>query len=261
MADGKAKRMWALPNAELTVPRSLLMHGAPNDPVTVPCPAYLIEHAKGLVLFDTGCHPKAADDPVGYWGPIANAIQVKYPKEMLLDRQIKALGYKMDDIKYVVVSHLHLDHTGYLHAFPKAKFLIMANELRYAYWPDPDRRAVFIFDDLVPTRNFEWIELDGDLDLFDDGSLHMLKTPGHTPGESSLYVRLPNRKILLVGDTIHLRAQLTTGATMPLDTDPIQAALSIQRVKAIRDMHEATVWISHDPEDWAELPHAPTVIE
>ena len=142
MADGKAKRMWALPNAELTVPRSLLMHGAPNDPVTVPCPAYLIEHAKGLVLFDTGCHPKVADDPVGYWGPIANAIQVKYPKTMLLDKQIQGLGYKMDDIKYVVISHLHLDHTGYMYAFPKAKFLIMANELRYAYWPDPDRRKI-----------------------------------------------------------------------------------------------------------------------
>jgi glyoxylase-like metal-dependent hydrolase (beta-lactamase superfamily II) len=167
----------------------------------------------------------------------------------------------MSDVKYVVISHLHLDHTGYMHAFPNAKFLIMANELRYAYWPDPDRRAVFILDDILPTRNFNWLELDSDFDLFDDGSLVMLKTPGHTPGECSLYVRLANRKILLVGDTIHLRAQIETGATMPLDTDPAQAALSIQRVKAIRDMHEATVWITHDPEDWVELPHAPTAIE
>jgi glyoxylase-like metal-dependent hydrolase (beta-lactamase superfamily II) len=260
MANGTAKRMWALPNAELTVPQSLLMHGGTNDLVTVPCPAYLVEHQKGLVLFDTGCHPKVSDDP-SYWGPMGAALQCKYPKEMLLDRQIQGLGYKMDDIKYVVISHLHLDHTGYMHAFPKAKFLIMANELRYAYWPDPDRRAAFIFDDIVPTRNFDWIELDSDLDMFDDGSLTMLKTPGHTPGECSLYVRLPNRKILLVGDTIHLRAQLDTGATMPLDTDPTQAALSIQRVKALRDLHEATVWISHDPEDWTELPHAPTSIE
>jgi len=219
----------------------------------------LIEHQKGLILFDTGCHPKVSDDPM-YWGPIGAALQCKYPKEMLLDRQIQGLGYKMDDVKYVVISHLHLDHTGYMHAFPNAKFLIMANELRYAYWPDPDRRGVFIFDDIVPTRNFNWIELDSDLDMFDDGSLTMLKTPGHTPGECSLYVRLPNH-ILLVGDTIHLRAQIETGATMPLDTDPTQAALSIQRVKALRDLHEATVWISHDPEDWAELPHAPTPIE
>ena len=57
------------------------------------------------------------------------------------------------------------------------------------------------------------------------------------------------------------RAALEAEATMPLDTDPIQAARSIQRLKAIRDIHEATIWISHDPEDWAELPHAPTAIE
>ena len=260
MPDGKAKRMWALPNAELTVPKSLLMHGAPNDLVTVPSPAYLIEHQKGLVLFDTGCHPEVATNPK-YWGPIADAIKVTYPKEVLLDRQIQGLGYKMSDIKYVVISHLHLDHTGYMHAFPNAKFLIMSKELQYGYWPDPDRRGVFILNDILPTRNFDWVELDADFDLFDDGSLTMLKTPGHTPGECSLYVRLPNRKILLVGDTIHLRDQMTTGATMPLDVDPVQASLSIQRCKAIRDMHEATVWITHDPEDWAELPHAPTAID
>src|SRR3989442_2734864 len=174
MADGKAKRMWALPNAELTVPRSLLMHGAPNDPVTVPCPAYLIEHAKGLVLFDTGCHPKVADDPVGYWGPIANAIQVKYPKTMLLDKQIQGLGYKTDDIKYVVISHLHLDHTGYMYAFPKAKFLIMANELRYAYWPDPDRRGAVVIKFLVPLPKLKLIQRARHPDLFQESSPYIL---------------------------------------------------------------------------------------
>ena len=96
-----------------------------------------------------------------------------------------------------------------------------------------------------PTRAFKWLELDGDFDLFDDGSLHLLKTPGHTPGESSLYVRLPNRKIVLCGDTTHLRAALEAEATMPLDTDPVQATLSIKRLKAIRDMHEATIWITN----------------
>lgn len=93
MPDGKAKRLWALPNAELTIPKSLLMHGAPNDLVTVPSPAYLIEHQKGLVLFDTGCHPEVATNPK-YWGPIADHIKVTYPKEMLLDRQIQGLGYR-----------------------------------------------------------------------------------------------------------------------------------------------------------------------
>ena len=261
MPNGTATKMWALPNATLTVPQSLLAHGGADDLVEIPCPAYLIEHPKGLVLFDTGCHPAAADDPVGHWGPFAEALQINYPKELLLDRQIQALGYKIDDIKYVIVSHLHLDHTGYLHAFPNAKFLIMENELRYAYWPDTHLRDVFVFKDIVPTRNFDWLELQGDFDVFGDSSLHLLKTPGHTPGESSLYVHLPNRSILLVGDTLHLRMQFDTLAGMPLDTDPAQSSLSIQRIKALRDLHEASVWISHDPEDWLEFPHAPTPIE
>ena len=171
-------------------------------------------------MFDTGCHPAVADDPVAHWGPFAEHLQVSYPKEMLLDRQIQALGYKMSDIKYVLISHLHLDHTGYMHAFPNATFIIMQDELRYAYWPEPHLRDVFVFKDIVPTRGFQWLELSGDFDIFGDGSLHMLKTPGHTPGESSLHVRLPNRSILLVGDTIHLREQFNTLSGMPLDTDP-----------------------------------------
>ena len=254
MANGTAKRMWALPNAELTVPRSLLMHGASNDLVTVPCPAYLIEHQKGLVLFDTGCHPKVSDDPM-YWGPIGAALQCNYPKDVLLDRQIQGLGYKMNDVKYVVISHLHLDHTGYMHAFPNAKFLIMANELRYAYWPDPDRRWAFIFNDFLPTRGYEWMELGCDFDLFGDGALQFLLTPGHTPGECSLLVNLPNRKFLLTGDTVHLRAAVTQEATMGIDVDPLQSMLSLKRIKAIRDMQGATMWITHDPDDWKEYPH------
>ena len=68
MAEGKAKRMWALPGAELTAPASLLMHGGSDELLQLPCPSFLIEHAKGLVLFDTGCNAKVIDDAVGYWG-------------------------------------------------------------------------------------------------------------------------------------------------------------------------------------------------
>src|ERR1700680_738030 len=124
MADGKVKRMWALPNAEITAPKSLLMHGGSSDLVTLPCPAYLIEHPKGLVLFDTGCHPKVIDDVIGYWGPLWANIPVKYSQDLTLDRQIKALGYKLEDVKYVVISHLHLDHSGGMYMFPNAKFII-----------------------------------------------------------------------------------------------------------------------------------------
>jgi glyoxylase-like metal-dependent hydrolase (beta-lactamase superfamily II) len=158
-------------------------------------------------------------------------------------------------VKYVILSHSHLDHSGGLTYFPNAKFLVGAHELQYAYWPDPDRRWAFILNDFLPTRGYDWLELDQDLDLFGDGALQFLYTPGHTPGECSLLVSLPNRNFLLTGDTVHLRAALTQEATMPIDTDPITAVRSIKRVKAIRDMRGATVWITHDPDDWKQHPH------
>jgi N-acyl homoserine lactone hydrolase len=255
VANGKAKKMWALPGAELTAPASLLMHGGDDTLLQLPCPSFLIEHPKGLVLFDTGCNPKVIDDAVGYWGQVAEALPIKWSKSDTLDKQIEGVGYKPSDVKYVVLSHSHLDHSGGLTYFPKAKFVVGARELSYAYWPDPDRRWVFILNDFLPTRGYDWLEPDQDFDLFGDGALQFLYTPGHTPGECSLLVNLPNRKILLTGDTVHLRAALNQEATMGIDTDPIQSVKSIRRIKVLRDMHDATVWITHDPEDWKEHPH------
>jgi N-acyl homoserine lactone hydrolase len=255
MAEGKAKKMWALPGAQLTAPASLLMHGGDATLLDLPCPSFLIEHPKGLVLFDTGCNPKIIDDAVGYWGEVAAHLPLKWSRSDTLDKQIQGVGYKTSDVKYVILSHSHLDHSGGLTYFPKAKFLVGTNELRYAYWPDPDRRWAFIFNDFLPTRGYEWMELGCDFDLFGDGALQFLLTPGHTPGECSLLVNLPNRKFLLTGDTVHLRAAVTQEATMGIDVDAGQSIASLRRIKAIRDMQGATMWITHDPDDWKEYPH------
>ena len=255
MAESKARRMWALPGAQLSAPMSLLMQGGDDTMLDLPCPSFLIEHPKGLVLFDTGCNPKIIDDAVGYWGEVAAHLPLVWKKSDTLDQQIKNVGYKPEDVKYVILSHAHLDHAGGLTYFPKAKFIAGKNEIRYAYWPEPDKRWAFILNDYIPTRGYDWLELDQDFDLFGDGSLKFLLTPGHTPGECSLLVNLPSRKILLTGDTVHVRAAVGPEATMPLDTDPLQSVISIKRIKAICEMHDATMWITHDPQDWKEHPH------
>ncbi len=262
MENGKATKLIALPGANITMKESHLMDGGRDDVrYTMPCPSYLIEHPKGLVLFDTGVNPKVADDPLGYWGGVATYLQVRFSPDDAVDRQLNLLGYKPDDVKYVVVSHLHLDHSGGMALFPKAQFLIMKGELPYAYWPENHNRRAFIFNDLVPTRRFNWREFEGDTDIFGDGSLQILKTPGHTPGECSLFVRLPHRPIVLTGDTLHIRAQFDTLAGMGVDWDKAAAVESIKRLKRIRDLGEAKVWVGHDPEDWAEMPHSPVGIE
>lgn len=252
--------MWALPGATFVVPRSALVAGADNTIINVPVPSFLIEHPKGLVLFDTGSHPKVAEDVGAYWGEMFRGM-VKFSKDLTVDNQIKALGYKLTDVKYVVMSHFHMDHTGGLFMFPHAKLLTMKGEISYAYWPAPHLRNIFLIDDILPTRNYNWLELSDNFDLFGDGSLVALHTPGHTPGSCSLVVRLPHQEIILAGDVVHLRDAIDTDATMLVDTDPNQSVASIRRLKALRDMHGSRIWVSHDPDDWEEMPHAPKALE
>jgi N-acyl homoserine lactone hydrolase len=258
MSIASCRRMWGLPGAQFTIPP---MGAERPAPFTFVCPPILIEHDRGLVLFDTGCHPRIIDDIVGYWGEFWKLIDVKFSPSDTLDRQIKGLGYKLDDVKYVILSHLHMDHTGGMSLFPNAKFLVGSNEIRFAYWADPAQRPFFVMDDLVPTRGYNWLEVAEDHDLFGDGSLLMLKTPGHTPGESTLLVTLPSRKLVLTGDTVHTRADLAEEKPMMIDYDPAQAVQSLKRLKRLRDEHRAAIWIPHDIDDWKDFPHAPTAIE
>lgn len=119
MAESKVRRMWALPGAQLSAPMSLLMQGGDDKMLDLPCPSFLIEHPKGLVLFDTGCNPKIIDDAIGYWGEMARHLPLQWKKSDTLDQQIKNVGYKPEDVKYVILSHAHLDHAGGLTYFPK----------------------------------------------------------------------------------------------------------------------------------------------
>ncbi|MGH7907036.1 MAG: N-acyl homoserine lactonase family protein [Candidatus Binataceae bacterium] len=256
MEKGTADKLIAMPGATVAMRESELMVGGGDRMIEMPVPTFLIEHPKGLVLFDTGCNPKVALDAGDYWGKIADYLQVRFAPENAVDEQIRRRGYKVEDVKFVVVSHLHLDHAGGLSLFPHARFFIMKGELNYAWWPEKRHRAAFKVNDLMPTRRFDWTELDGDTDLFGDGALFMMKTPGHTPGESSLLVRIKGHQpVVLTGDTLHIRGQLHTLSPSEGDYDRGQAAESIARIRRIRDLGEARIWVMHDAEDWATYPH------
>lgn len=260
-ALGTAKRLWALDSPTFTLDKSILVVGASGQ-TTIPMPAYLIEHPKGLVLFDTGLVPDAADDPEKVYGGLATFLDIRFTPEQRVDRQIEALGYRTSDVKYVIASHTHFDHAGGLYLFPGAQFYVGEGDIRYAYWPDPAGAVFFHRPDIDAARDYRWREVPGcDVDLFGDGSVVILFTPGHTPGELSLLVRLPGRNFLLTGDTVHLREALETVAPMPYDASTEQSLRSIRRLQLIRDTADATVWITHDPEDWAEFQHAPACYE
>lgn len=262
MSLGIARRMWALDCPTLTVDANTLMYGL-SGMLTIPMPAFLVEHAKGLVLFDTGIAPEAIDDPAAVYGSqMADALGLSGTAEQRVDRQIEALGYELTDVTHVVSSHMHFDHSGGHHLFPHAKFYVGQGELAFAHFPEPIGAFCYMPEQLARTREFDWREVPGvDVDLFGDGSLVILFMPGHTPGELSLKVRLPSRTFLLTGDAVHLRAALENEYHFPIDADSRAATQTLRRLKRLRESEEASVWITHDPDDWASYKHAPSCYE
>lgn len=244
-----ARRLWALDGARLTMDRAEMLDGAEPGPVTLVVPSFLIEHDDGLVLLDTGLAPEAAEDPEAAYGEIGR--QIAFTPDLRVDRQLEALGFTTSDVTHVVVSHVHFDHTGGLRLFPRARLLLGAGD-RSAV-DDPGASEIARAEDLAPARDFAWTFVDGDLDLFGDRSVVMLAMPGHTPGNTSLVVRLPHRSLLLTGDTAHLRSAVETPAPMGADTDPDAAVASLHRVRAVADERGAEVWVAHDPADWARF--------
>lgn len=261
MMHGHARRLWALDSPTLTVQSETLLYGTSGE-ITIPVPSFLIEHPKGLVLFDTGLHPDAIEDPEKVYGAdLAANLRIGGTADQRLDRQLQALGYKLSDITHVISSHGHFDHTGGLFLFPEAKHYFGEGELRYANWPDPIQKFVYREEVLDVVRRLDVREVSGDFDVFGDGAVTILATPGHTPGEVSLIVRLKSRSFILTGDAVHLRAAMEQEYHFPIDADTTGALRSLRRLKYLKESLDATVWISHDPDDWAEFAHAPGFYE
>jgi glyoxylase-like metal-dependent hydrolase (beta-lactamase superfamily II) len=254
--------MWALDSPTFTVDSSILLVGTLGA-IEIRITAFLVEHPKGLVLFDTQCMPKAIDEgPVAAYGDLAGIINMASTPDQRLDRQIEKLGYKVSDVTHVIASHLHFDHAGGLHLFPEARFFMGEGEMRHAYWPEPAGAGFFLLEDILPTRGFNWSEIPHsmDFDLFGDGSITIMSTPGHTPGELSMLVRLPNRNIIITGDTAHLLGGLEGLAPMPFSYNTHQAVMSLRKLRLVSEQNDAYVWVSHDPVCW-ETMHAPGLIE
>jgi N-acyl homoserine lactone hydrolase len=155
-----------------------------------------------------------------------------------LDHQLAGVGVDPGDVTHVVLSHVHFDHTGGLRHLPHARFLLGAGDRGAVDGADPDVAALARSEDLDPVRDADWTFVDGDLDLFDDGALVVLAMPGHTPGNTSLLVRLPAGTLLLSGDTAHLHEALRRPAPMAADTVRRDALASLQRLIGIAGTHE-----------------------
>ncbi|MEJ2884995.1 N-acyl homoserine lactonase family protein [Actinomycetospora aeridis] len=249
MTTGTARRLVPLDGARLSLDRADMLDGAAPGPVELVVPTFLVEHDDGLVLVDTGLAPEAAEDPVAVYGEELGG-KVRMTPEQRLDRQLERAGVAPGDVTHVVVSHVHFDHTGGLRHVPHARFLLGAGDRGAVDGSDADVAALARTRDIDPVRGGDWAFLDGDHDVFGDGAVVVLAMPGHTPGNSSVLVRLPHGPLLLSCDTAHLHEALERPAPMAADMVRADALASLHRLIGLAATLDAPVWVTHDPADW-----------
>jgi glyoxylase-like metal-dependent hydrolase (beta-lactamase superfamily II) len=211
-----------------------------TTPFTFSC--YVIRHGADVMVWDTGYLP--GSNPSATNAPLADLL--------------KQINVNAEDVKFVGISHFHADHTGQLAALKNATLLIGKGDWDGVTANPPMGGA--------NVKGFaEWIAekrkvepLSADKDVFGDGTVMVLRAPGHTPGHSVLLVRLKEKgPVILSGDAVHFHENYVNEGVPTFNYDRAQTLASIQRIKQIEKNLKATVIIQHDPRDIGKLPAFP----
>ena len=181
-----------------------------GKPIDISVSCYLIHHADGYFLWDTGISDAVAGMPDG-WYPANNpATDIHWTRAKTLESQLASIGVKPTDIKFVGISHTHPDHIGNIERFPRTTVLIQKAEYDSYFVPGKEGIAKPP-GDTTPTFSKEHPVqfVQEDLDVFGDHSVVIFGTPGHTPGHQSCLVHLPKTGwVILTGDAVHLQRGL-----------------------------------------------------
>jgi N-acyl homoserine lactone hydrolase len=173
---------------------------------------------------------------------------IPWRRSKTLASQLAAIGVQPADIKYVGISHTHADHVGNVELFPTATVLIQTAEYDWAF-ASPNKP----FSASHPVE-----KLNGDRDLFGDGSVMIISTPGHTPGHQCLMVDLPKTGwLLLSGDVAHFQDNFDNRRVPGGNTDKEKSVTSMQHVADLLAKYHADFWINHDAKQTARIRHSP----
>jgi N-acyl homoserine lactone hydrolase len=207
---------------------------------------YLIRHGNDWLLWDTGVTDAIAAMPDGQAPADPRMTRWKRPKT--LASQLEQLGVKPSDIKFLAISHTHPDHVGNVEMFPQARLLVQKAEYE---WPNP--LGVGRFKPEHPVT-----KLEGDYDVFGDGSVMLIATPGHTPGHQSLLVKLRKTgAIVLTGDAVHFKDNWDNRRVPSGNTDKDKTVTSMERIASTLAKEKAQLWINHDKAQRDGLKMAP----
>ena len=238
-------------------PAPLLERGVTITDMSVAC--YLVVHPRGTLLWDAGTIPDDLVKPSG-------TTVVRATVHKTLSGQLAEIGYKPADITYLALSHYHYDHSANANQYAGSTWLVQKAE-RAAMFPDtPPRNPIdpAVVAKFSALKNSKTVALDGDHDVFGDGNVVIIATPGHTPGHQSLFVKLAKSEpVVLSGDLYHYPSEHTLKDFLPFGGrgNDAQEAASKAKVEALLKDKGAVLWIQHDIVADAKLKKSPAYYE
>jgi glyoxylase-like metal-dependent hydrolase (beta-lactamase superfamily II) len=177
----------------------------------------------------------------------APLFDIELDQRFLLAAQLAAVEIDASAVTHAAVSHLHFDHAGGLTGVPNARLLVQRDEWSAAFHPGLVEFGVFNPDDF--DLGHERQELEGEHDVFGDGSLRLVPTPGHTKGHQSLLVE---NRVLLVGDACYCRLALDLDALPAFATDADRQRKTFAWLRE-REASGISLVFSHDAAQWKSL--------
>lgn len=246
-------RLHAMTCGWITLPTSTFLKGELGY-LAVPVPSYLIEHPRGVVLFDTGLAAEmSSPDPLlreATLGNRASRVRPSYKPGEDVGARLTAFGVDPARVQYLVSSHLHFDHVGGNALIRNARWLVQKREWHWAC--TEECQAAGHYDRKLFDFGHDRVEVDGEHDIFGDGSVTCMPTFGHTPGHQSLRVRLDGGEVVLTADACYMRRSLE-GMHLPGVIIDAEKALATYRTFAKLQGAGAHLIFGHDPQQWNRL--------
>ena len=246
----------------LTLPALYAHRGSPLKRLKAVCLAYVLRHpSAGVLLVDTGFHADAEQDRRKDFG-VAMAFMFAGLKPERFERQLLDRGIEPADVRSVLMTHLHVDHTSGMRLLEHARFWISRHEWRAAHGGLAATKG-FIAHHLPPEERVELVDFDGGephgpfastVDVLGDGSIRLVSTPGHTPGHMSVLVRTAAGEALLAGDAAYTLHNLREQVLPLISADAARQRASLAQLKAFADLNpRAPLVPSHDPDAYTAL--------
>lgn len=223
----------------------------PHQPIRLTDPCFLIKNPKGWLLWDTGLGDQYVDHTF-----TDKKLGVTLTVPVSLAAQLKQLGLTPNDIRYVALSHTHFDHTGNAHLFAHATWLLQRAEYQFIQQKPLSPTVASNTFQILSAANK--ILLDGDYDVFGDGTVQILRTPGHTPGHESLEIKLAHQGVIILsGDLYHTRQSYLFKQIPVFNTSRAETLASMARIEGILHNTHGRLIIQHDPNDFKSLAKIP----